>query len=363
MTTRDPENLAAFCGLFGDLQFKPSRERERPVRESVRAVSAGLERALLSESFVVDCATRELERMERSNVLGHMNPFFVAPELDIRFSFLYWAPGEGSRPHEHTDWTVTAVCQNELQVEVFDWRSAVEEAKVVRTRVHPASDGRAGYIYDPCVHNPRNLTNRWSMSIHIVSPHDGKPLDGRTPFAAPPPPSRLAEGAVAANEAFTRCYDDWRRECRLRVLVGLLDTRGGLQATPLLERLFERGRATTRRMAMAALARRDSGRAQRLLQSGKGRRITAASRLTSATPRVVCEVREQAGSAELVVNWPYGSARLVRTDPCATEALRVLATEPSVVVGDLPGPLSDAERVALAEAVDEWFLFDLEAAA
>ena len=42
-----------------------------------------------------------------------------------------------------------------------------------------------GYIYDPSIHSPKNVTNEWILSLHVSSPRDGEPpLDLEAPLPA-----------------------------------------------------------------------------------------------------------------------------------------------------------------------------------
>ena len=56
-------------------------------------------------------------------------------------------------------------------------RSPSVRARSCRRTVFGAEAGKVGFVYEPCIHDPRNPTDRWSLSLHVSSPRDGERLD------------------------------------------------------------------------------------------------------------------------------------------------------------------------------------------
>ena len=139
--------------------------------------------AVLDDEFLLDCMSRELELIERKVPRRESVPFFTTPDTGITFAFRYWAPGSNAGAHEHTAWTITAVCRNKLSVRTFDSESSYRNQALVPKNVFDAPAGRTGFIYEPCIHDPRNPTGRWSMSLHVTSPRDGEQHPGMTTCA------------------------------------------------------------------------------------------------------------------------------------------------------------------------------------
>src|SRR5262249_13875010 len=119
-------------------------------------------------------------------------PFFTMPRTGIRFALGYWPPGGSPGAHEHTAWTITAVCRNQLDVLTFDRLRSYETRTLVPKNRFNAQAGQVGYIYEPCLHEPKNNSQDWSLSLHIVSPWDGRPAgDFEACFPLPQLPSDL----------------------------------------------------------------------------------------------------------------------------------------------------------------------------
>jgi hypothetical protein len=345
--------LADLCRTFHDLEFPHATASAHPPRDRVRAVQDAVEQAVQDDTFLADCIEAELLRLDREGWRPGLAPFHRLPDLGIRFCLAYWAPGQVADPHEHTAWTVTAVCHNALEVATFDHAIASAEGRLVQKNLFPAPAGRAGHIYDPCIHAPRNPTGAWSMSFHVMSPRDGEPgEDGR-------PVLRPAVNPLAADHPFTRCAVARLRQRALRVLAAILAASSDPRAVALLEGIVARGDAGTGRLAADSLAGRDPAAAARARAANARAALTAGSRVASRGAALDLEVRVDDGAAELIADAPFGPRVLLRVSAWAAPALRVLAREPALVVGDLPGGLTAEEQIALIEALQEWGLFDL----
>ncbi|HEY2514972.1 MAG TPA: hypothetical protein VGI39_29105 [Polyangiaceae bacterium] len=351
--------LASLREDFHALDFPLAASSARPAHASVRALREKLEAALAGDAFLLDCIELELQVIDRDEARIGLVPFHVMGGLGVRMSLGYWGPGQATGAHEHNDWTVTAVCHNALEVFTYDLDAAREGGHLVQKNRHAAPAGKAGHIYDPCVHNPWNPTRAWSMSIHLVGPHDGEVVDGKEPFHARGS-QRARFTDRFADHPFARCARARQRQASLRVLSSVLARSRDLRAPRLLEEVFHRGDLRTRREAHAALEALDAARALRLAPALDASRIESGSRLVMPEPALERAVRAKDGLAELYLDVPGGEQLALRVGDRAREALETLARETSLVVGDLPGDLDDEERVELVEAlVGEWALFEV----
>ncbi|WP_437878129.1 hypothetical protein [Sorangium sp. So ce513] len=345
--------LDELTALFGQLGFPRAEERERPPRDLVRAVEAAVRAGLSDDELPLELLALEIERRDGAPDLA---PFHVVPELGVRVAFAYWRPGRAAGPHEHSDWTVTAVFHNALDVATFDWDATARARRLVPKRLFSAEAGRVGHIHGPCIHDPRNPTARWSISLHLFGPHDGPvieqqvgPIEGLTP-----PPPRAAEPAPQAEPALQaepapQAEDDalaaallaHERECVRRAQIDALASRGP-RAAALLARLHARGDAGTRRRAARALGRAED--------------LGAHTVLARRWPGVDLDAASSAGRAELLARCGERAQPLLRVDPWAAPALRALASAVELRPRDIPG-LAEAEQLALARVLVDWGTF------
>nr|CAI43945.1 hypothetical protein [Sorangium cellulosum] len=326
--------------LLERLDFPPEGDRRRPPRDHVRALEAALRAGLADDELPLELLALEIERRDGAPDLA---PFHVIPGVGVRVAFAYWAPGRAAGAHEHTDWTVTAVFHNALDVATFDWDATVRARRLVPKSLFSAGVGRVGHIYEPCIHDPRNPTPRWSISLHLLGPHDGPvleaqvgPIDGLTGAAPPPAPEDALSEALHAHA----------RERVRRAQIDALERRGP-RAAALLARLHARGDAGTKRRAARALGRTED--------------LDAQTALARRWPGVDLDVASSAGRAELLARAGERAQVLLRVDAWAAPALRALAAARELRPRDIPG-LAEAEQLALARAlVDHGTFQPLEA--
>jgi hypothetical protein len=86
------------------------------------------------------------------------------PNVSRPNAFGYWLLGGTPGPRKHTAWTITAVCRNEL--EVITRQESYRRRKLVQKNRFEAPAGRVGYIHEPSIHQPRNISSEWSLSLH-----------------------------------------------------------------------------------------------------------------------------------------------------------------------------------------------------
>jgi hypothetical protein len=210
----------------------------RPPRDNVRAIQHSLSACLADEDFCLDCIELELAALASRPAGGRRASMFVMPDRPLRFEMFYWWPGRVAAAHEHTRWTVTAVFFNSLQVTTYDWDIAFRERRLERKHVFVAPQGKAGHIYDRCIHNPANGTNRDSMSIHIFNASDVPLIENEV---GPIPGLGLpSAGSAQHNESFAS-----KRQRQLRVIAQAACQYRSPRAIAILDRILASGDAET----------------------------------------------------------------------------------------------------------------------
>jgi hypothetical protein len=329
------------CSSFRAEEFPSAGVVDHPERTSVMTARSAIAAAVNDDTFLVDCMRRELSLLERETDRDGLVPFLVMPGLGIRFAFGYWPPGGTPGPHEHTAWTITAVCRNMLEVVTFDREASYRDQRlVIKNRFH-APAGRSGFIYDPSIHQPINTTNDWALSLHVSSPRDGEVLhdcDRRLEALNPLRKSPVAIGdhpygaVMATRRRYTAVHQ------LARVLAGMRHP----GASALLAECARLGSTQTRKLV------------DRQARYG---RPDAQSTLERIHPDLVLGHRSQGDSTTLCVETPHGVAEAITISNLAQEAIIFATTMERFDVRALPGKLSDAERTEIAEALENAGLF------
>ncbi|MEV7119771.1 hypothetical protein [Kitasatospora griseola] len=339
--------LDDLCGLLGARSFPSAQAREHPERDDVAATRTAVSAAVTDDEFLVDCMARELDLVESGVRRRGLTPFFTMPDLGIRFSFGYWRPGSTPGPHEHTAWTITAVCRNELEVLTYDREESYRRQMLIPKNRFEAPAGRSGFIYEPCIHNPRNNTDRWSLSFHVTSPRDGERLvdeERSLPVLDEFVDRMLADrghpydGVLAARQ----------RQIVVRQVAQLLAPVGSPQAGILLNRCHRAGTAVTRRF----IERLRGGDAV----TGCGDRSRT---LVRTHPELALSHRydEKSGLVRLGAETPEGWVEELAMSRVARDALAFAARTNAFDVRQLPGSLYEDERRMIAEALEDSGLF------
>jgi hypothetical protein len=303
--------LDDLCAALAALPFPSAGAAAHPERETVLAARAHIAAAVTDSDFLADCFAHELDRLAARRPLDGLVPFHVVPELGIRLAFGYWPAGSAAGPHEHTAWTITAVCHNRLDVRTFDRAASYATGALVPKHSFSAEAGRTGYIYEPCIHEPFNPTDAWSLSLHVTSPRDGEPTGD-------PPLACLARAPRAAcSPAYGRVRAERTRARFVEVIASI--AAGLPRGDELRARCAPDRRALVRTAPGVPLAchATDDGRVA-----------------------LVALPDEAAPITELV------------TDRLARAALGYAAARERVDVDELPGDLTADERVALACALE-----------
>ncbi|MEE6165048.1 MULTISPECIES: hypothetical protein [unclassified Mycolicibacterium] len=340
--------LDDLCSVIDGQGFPSGDAAEHPDRQSVVAAREAITAAVRDDEFLVDCMARELDLLERPAPRRGLVPFYTLPGYGIRFAFGYWPPGSNAGAHEHTAWTITAVCRNELTVQTYDRDQSYQRQELVPKNRFAAPAGRVGFVYEPCIHDPRNPTNRWSLSLHVTSPRDGERRDDAD-ACLPVLEALRARRPVGADDPYLWVQTARYRQALIREVARFLATTEVAASEHLLDRCRQLGSAATRRFVtgLGRLARTgpDSG---------------AAPVLTITHRDLALSCRDVDGGVALGVETPDGWIEQLRMARVAREAVVFCTRTGTFDVSAIPGPLTAAERQAIAEALEEAGLFRME---
>jgi hypothetical protein len=336
------------CELFDRHAFPEEQVRELPEKDAVLAARAAMTAAVRDDEFLVDCIGYELKLLERpSRRRQNLVPFFTLPGYGVRFAFGYWPPGSNAGAHEHTDWTITGVCHNQLIVQTFDRNESYRRQALVPKNLFDAHAGEVGFIYEPCIHDPRNPTGKWSLSMHVSSPHDGQKRadqDQCLPL--------LDEFASRRVSGFGAPYDKViatrHRQRKLRAISQFLAQVDAVPVAHLLERCVQQGSSVTQRF-IHGLGRSD------LEHAGSPKVRT----LVRSHEKLALDYRETDDSVALGVETERGWVEELTLSNVAREAIAFCVGARQFDVQELPGRLTDEERLAIADALEETGLFIL----
>jgi hypothetical protein len=333
-------------------------DRTLPSRETIRALKTTIEAALREPALLVEVIARDVEAVSApARRTSGLVPFFTEPRTGARFALALWAPRQCAEPHEHTGWVVSAVVRNELEILTYDRHAACHDGRLVQRNTHAARAGMAGFIYEPAVHAPRNPTDVPTLSLHVVGPHDNEqPLDGRSYDLS-------ARTQVGRKHPFGRCLAHRQTQRYLRAQSAAVRDARDARVGPLLERMIELGNSRTRQVILDDLATVDPARARAQVRRHAARRLTARTVL-EVPPGLTIQrtVIIADGRARLVASAARTQVVLLELDAAAHAALDRLTSDEPLVVGDLPGGLAMAERIATLEALDEWGLLRISQA-
>lgn len=330
--------IADVLGEFETIEFPAAGEHAHPDRNTVIAARSTIQSAVVDDDFLADCVALELQLITRTEFRRGLVPFLTIPQLGIRFAFGYWPPGGTPGPHEHTAWTITAVCRNELAVHTYDRAESYRRHQLVPKNYFPAEAGRVGYIYEPSIHAPINPSADWSLSLHVTSPRDGEAMEDcepvaglKTPRSRVPPPSHPYASAVAAR---------FRAE-RVHVLARALSAMQVAGAPRLLEQCATLGSHSTRKLTP------HDGGADYLLRR--------------THPDLMLSHRIVGDNVSLLAEAPQQTVEELAMDVVAAEAVAFAAKETVFDVRDLPGAITDDERTLIGEALEDSGLFTRQA--
>lgn len=333
-------NLRDLCSTFSALRFPRLGEIAHPDRDAILGLRSTLRDGLVGEALLIDCFAHELALIEAGTRRRSLTPFHTDPEFGIRFAFGYWPPGHDTGAHEHTAWTISAVCHNQLRVATFDRAASYQRRALVAKNLFEAEDRAVGYILEPAIHAPMNPSRRWSLSMHVGSPRDGEPVGDFEPLEAL---------AVTRRPDFDR--HPYARAVRARL---------SRIETDLLVHVL-RGFATPRtRELLRTCARLASSPTRAALRTEVPEAFAhraAPRRLTRTHPDLRLTVEPDALDWKVIAETPFGPFETLRINADAREAFAYAAAAPSFEVRDLPGTGSDDERDAIADTLEDLGFF------
>lgn len=328
--------LDDLCDAIAAHGLPAADAREHPERDSVVATRSAVADAVVDDEFLLDCMSREMGLIEQKVPRRESVPFFTTPDSGITFAFRYWAPGSNAGAHEHTAWTITAVCKNRLTVKTFDRENSYRNQTLVPKNVFDAPAGRTGFIYEPCIHDPRNPTDHWSISLHVTSPRDGEPDPGADrclPILDQTRPARRKSHGDAR---------DWVNAAKVRHSIAcqiseFVAARRGAQADRLLSRCVRSGPVAVRRFGRGRL--------------GDGA-VTATRRYTRTHRDMTLSCWERDDCIALGVETDDGWVEQIRMARIASKALAFCATASAFTVDEIPGALAPVERLMIVDALE-----------
>jgi len=336
--------LDDLCEVFHGLRFPGTREDSHPDRALVNAARSAVAAAVIDDTFLADCMSAELRLLEHSRLRRGLVPFCIIPGPGIRVAFGYWPPGVTAGPHEHTAWTITAVCRNELEVLTYNREESYRRGELVAKNRFQAAAGKTGYIFEPCIHEPRNRSHDWSLSLHVSSPRDG---DCPSADAERLPLNRQA-GYFRAKDwhPYASVVSARQRNGFVHQLARIVMAMDAPSVPQLLAKCAELGGPATRRLV-----------AERLSQVRAPPPIAPPSVLVRVHKDLAISHCCAGDMATLEVETPDGICEEFAIDAWASEAMAFVASNPVFEVDALPGSLSAEERVAIAEALEDSGLF------
>lgn len=341
--------LDDLCARLVELDFPAIDEHEHPEREAVVAARQVVTDAVRDDEFLVDCMARELDLVERRTPRHGLVPFCTLPGQGIGIAFGYWPPGARAGAHEHTAWTITAVCRNELTVRTYDREGSYRRRTLVPKNLFDASAGRVGFIYEPCIHDPMNPTDRWSLSLHVQSPRDGERLGDHDEACLPMLNERRDKRLFGRDDPYTSVLEARHRRLVVHQIAGLLAGTELSAADGLLARCAELGSSETRRFVngLHRVERRPAtgGPSRRLVRTGHG---------------LVLGCRDLGDLVVLGTETSWGWVEELSMASVAREAIEFCARATTFREDELPGRLTEPERHAIVDALEQSGLFQTE---
>jgi hypothetical protein len=218
-----------------------------------------------------------------------------------------------------------------------------------------------GFIHGAGLHQPFNPTAHWSLSLHVISPHDGRPR----PDEAPLPPALAAaldSGPDAGPDAEENARKDLKTDAALatlelarmsqqwlRELARIAAASAAPRAPAVLEACAALGTTRTRRHVRQLRREPEPGHADH--------RRGAPYRLQRSPAVAALHADCIEGRARLCIDTPRGAVAQLAASALALPALRFAARQAHFDVAALPGDLDRDERLALAEALEDSGLF------
>ncbi len=312
----------------------------RPDLATLRALRDSVTDLVATDGFLKDCLSRDLTLMSQDRLRTGLVPFHVLPETGARCALGYWAPGATPGPHQHSGWTVTAVCRNRLEVQTFDRQASLEQQVLVAKNRFLATVGQVGYIAEPAIHAPTNTSNRWTLSFHLSGPHDGVNVGDERPISGL---SEITSDRSGPAAPYVAALTQRQRQRHSNVAARIAATLNHPERGALLR--------ACARLGTSALARWVSE------QLGDGSAGLTDWELERSHSELELWHTIDAGRVTLWATTPDGPRAELIVDTLAASAIAFVAEAARYRVQDLPGALSRSERVELGIALEHTGLF------
>jgi hypothetical protein len=340
--------IADLDNIFQPSQFPRIGTKDHPELEAVQGARAAIAAKIIDDEFLLDCISMELTLLGTNIPRRGLIPFFTIPDLGIQFAFGYWPPGGTPGPHEHTAWTITAVCRNALEVLTFDRNESYRRKELVKKNLFMAPAGRTGYIYEPCIHQPTNTTDDWSLSMHVTSPRDGEICGEEILPELSPSVSGRKLHSVEEDHPYAQVLIARRRQEYARELARVVMSMNLLDVQNVLERCSALASSATRRM---------------IDKQGQRRPTTDSSapslpwRLERIHKDLILSYREAGDMVSLDAETERGPVEELCVSRWARDTIEFLTRELSFDVRALPGGLTEEELLAIGDMLEQSGLF------
>lgn len=330
------------------LPLPAADQADGPDLETLIEVRSLVSQALGDREFLADCIERELHLIQRiSRVRSGLVPFCSLPRTGISVAFGYWRPGGSVAPHEHTAWTVTGVWHNQLQVLTFDRDESYRRGQLVPKSCFEAPVGKVGYIHRPCIHQPRNVSEQWSMSLHLISPQDGRYRDGVPPLlSGMAGRDGISSTEIASHGIHPAVMLMRQKMAHTQQLAMALLGMKSQRAREVLGSLYEVGSSKTRRLIEAELP--DAVPPGDCLEKWTLRKVDDSLVLScNRTDDGICLVADSAS----------GPQEVLKVNEIGYEALAYIVRNPTFSLDDLPGNMRNEDHAMLAMALENSGVF------
>lgn len=335
--------LEDLCNLFETQKFPKLGEKMHPERDSVMAARAEITKAITDEQFLIECISCELNRLRGNQSYKGLAPFYEVPDFGIRFAFGYWQPGGTPGPHEHTAWTITSLFRNTLDILTYNYEESYRQKKLVPKNRFHATAGQVGFIYEPCIHKPINLSRKWSLSLHVTSPLDGASASCPTPL---PDLITREKSIEKASHPYTQVVKSRYRQKFVFQMAQTLTSMKNSRVPEILRECAEIASTPTRKLINKITRNSDKA------DESKGSRF-----LEKTHKNLILDCIATDRKIALYAETPDGMVEQLAFTPYARETVQFIAKHSVFEVRDLPGNLTEAEKIALADLLEETGLF------
>ncbi len=337
-------DFQAFCLGLEALDFPDEEERAQPDRDTVIAARDLLADAMAHDAFLIGMIASEVERLKAGRNGAGLTPFVQLPRTGARFALGYWGPTATPGPHEHTAWTLTAICRNELDVVSFDREASLAQGRLAPKARFKTHRGDVGFLAQPSIHAPKNASDDWTLTMHISSPHDGAPVAGETRTITGLPKSDAI--LKPAMDPVLACVSRARQRVQQsRFLSRFLLEMNATSAVPILD-------------SCLALVDSDTEAWLRGCMGGAAKSPSRVPRLCRPHEELCLFVEEVADGVALWSRTPSTERIELVFGPGSATAAAFIADEREFDASEIPGGLTGEERRLIVATLERRGLFE-----